>query len=106
MAGTRLGREAGAVLFFVFKHVLPRSIWLLKGAIGSNVHTAKESEEALAWITTSSEETEVYYEGRKDIKSSVESYERKKQEELWTWTVKECARSEEERKTFEIAEIK
>jgi hypothetical protein len=64
MAGTGLGEEAGALLFFVFKHVLPKLIWFLERVIGPNVHTAKESGEALAWITASSEETGVYYERR------------------------------------------
>jgi hypothetical protein len=42
MAGTGLGEEAGALLFFVFKHVLPKLIWFFERVIGPNVQTAKE----------------------------------------------------------------
>ena len=33
----------------------------------------------------------VYYEGRKEIRSSEVSYDRSKQEDLWDWTVKHIA---------------
>jgi hypothetical protein len=37
----------------------------------------------------------VYSEGRRQIKSSVDSYDEKKQEALWEWTVKTVAANSE-----------
>jgi hypothetical protein len=44
----------------------------------------------------------VYFEERGQGKSSKESYEEGKQEELWAWTVKTVARDEGERVKFDI----
>jgi len=42
-----------------------------------------------------------YFEGMKQIKSSVESYVEEKQEDLWKWTLKFVAMDEEEARKFE-----
>jgi hypothetical protein len=44
----------------------------------------------------------VYYEGDKEIKSSEDSYDKAKQEDLWEWTIKNTAADEEEIIRFEI----
>lgn len=41
----------------------------------------------------------LYYEGCKEIKSSEDSYDRTKQEDLWGWTVKNIAEG------LEVAEL-
>jgi hypothetical protein len=46
--------------------------------------------------------TGVYFEGRKEIPSSVDSYVKEKQEELWEWTLKTIANDEGEREKFEV----
>jgi hypothetical protein len=50
----------------------------------SNIHSPQESGQNLAWLATSTDTKAVsgeYYEGRKRIKSSVESYDERKQDE-------------------------
>jgi hypothetical protein len=105
MPGTGLARDASATLLFVWHHVLPRLIWLLKIMFHGNVHTPKESGENLAWVAISAdvkEETGVYFEMRKTIPSSVDSHDEKKQDDLWDWTIKNVSTSEEERQKFDI----
>ncbi len=42
----------------------------------------------------------VYFEGRKEINSSIASHNEKNQEDLWEWTVKNVALNEEETSKF------
>jgi NAD(P)-dependent dehydrogenase (short-subunit alcohol dehydrogenase family) len=103
--GTGLAREASAIRRWAWIHLMPRIIPLLRRLINSNVHTPQESGANLAWLAVSADVegvSGVYYEGRKKIKSSDESYEEEKQENLWEWTVKNTATSEEEIHKFEI----
>ena len=70
----------------------------------SNVHTAQESGGNLAWLAVGPDMAGIsgkYYEGKKEIKSSLDSYDEKKQDDLWEWTVKNISNSEDERKKFE-----
>ncbi len=85
MPETGLMREAPALFRFVLSHVLPRAIPLLR-LYTPNVHTAKESGEALARLVTDPElsaTTGRYFEGRREIRSSDESYNDERAEELW-----------------------
>jgi len=85
MPETGLMREAPAAFRFVLSHILPRAIPLLR-LYTSNVHTAKESGEALARLVTGPElsaTTGRYFEGRREIRSSDESYNDERAEELW-----------------------
>ncbi|KAE8448283.1 hypothetical protein EG329_009714 [Mollisiaceae sp. DMI_Dod_QoI] len=105
MPGTGLAREGSGVEKFVWIHVLPRLIWLLRRVISPNIWTPQESGRHLASVAVGEEfkgETGVYFEGRQKIKSSVVSYDVKKQEDLWEWTIKNVSSSEEERKRFDI----
>lgn len=102
MPGTGLAREGNAIERFLWNHVLPRVMWLIRMTVLENVHTPRESGENLAWAATESVETGVYFEGRRKIDSSVDSYDVGKQEDLWEWTVKNVAGSEEERRRFDI----
>lgn len=105
MPGTGLAREAGPVLRFLWFHVLPVFIPLLRRFAHPNVHTPKESGANLAFVATDSSvktTSGVYYEMRKEIPSSVDSYDESKQEDLWAWTVKTLALNEQERKDFDV----
>lgn len=107
MPGTNLAREAGPFLKWGWYHVLPRMLPVLRRVFNPNIHTAKESGETLAWLAVGDEVkgvSGVYYEvspERKTRKSSKDSYDEGKQEDLWAWTVKNVSASEEERKKFD-----
>ena len=66
-------------------------LWVL---VSPNIQSTKENGPALARLAIG-EDVEgvsvVYSEGRRQIKSSVDSYDEKKQEALWEWTVKTVA---------------
>lgn len=97
--GTGLGRNYSPVLKFIWKTVLPRILPLLRLLISPNIHTAQESGGSLAYVATSRElegVSGVYFEGRKEIKTSVLSYDEDRQEDLYDWTVKAIATGQEE----------
>jgi len=105
MPGTGLAREAGPVLRFIWHHIFPTLIPLLRRVFHHNIHTPKQSGGNLAFLVTDATvraKSGVYYEIRKEIPSSVDSYVEAKQEELWSWTVKTLASNEQERKNFEV----
>ena len=84
--GTGLTREAPAPMHFAATHVLPRIIPLLRRVMNPNIHTIKESGDALARMLTDpalAGTTGRYFEGRREIQSSDESYDEKRAEELW-----------------------
>ncbi|KIX07417.1 uncharacterized protein Z518_02070 [Rhinocladiella mackenziei CBS 650.93] len=103
MPGTRLAREAGPVLRFLFTRILPALIPVLRLVVSHNIHRPEESGANLAWIGLDDTGTSgVYYEGRKEIKSSVDSYDEAKQEELWDWIVRNLPKDEQEKRQFEF----
>ncbi|KAL4862632.1 hypothetical protein BDV12DRAFT_207081, partial [Aspergillus spectabilis] len=105
--GTGLLRDASSIERFLWTRVLPKVLPVLRALMSPNIHTAEESGASLAWLAIASdakvkESTGRYYEGRKEIKSSVDSYDEGKQEDLWWWTVKNLAKSKEEEERFEL----
>lgn len=107
MPGTGLAREYSAPQRWIWSNILPRILPLLRLVMFSNIHSPQESGPNLAWLATSTDTKAVsgeYYEGRKRIKSSMESYDERKQEELWEWTVKAVAMNQEEIIKFQKAE--
>ena len=87
MPGTALMREAPAALRFIFRHI---PIALLRRLFSPNVHTAEESGDALARLVTDPElsaTTGRYFEGRRQIRSSDESYDDERAVELWNASV-------------------
>ena len=105
MPGTGLARDAGPVLRFIWHSILPRLTWLLRSLLTPNVHTDVESGFALARLGVGKDvqgRTGVYYEGLKEIDSSVDSHQVEKQDDLWEWTVRTVARDEAERQVFEL----
>ncbi|KFA69386.1 hypothetical protein S40285_08567 [Stachybotrys chlorohalonatus IBT 40285] len=108
MPGTGLARDAGAVFQFLWKSVLPHLFPILRFFISPNIHTAKESGQSLARLAIGEDvegKSGVYFEGRPVIKSSEESYDEKKQEDLWQWTTKTLARTEEEKRIFDLSDL-
>ncbi|KAI2638004.1 NAD(P)-binding protein [Hypomontagnella submonticulosa] len=104
MPGSGLAREAGGFTRFLWNHVLTRSIFLLKLLLTPNIHTPSESGASLARLAIGSDvegKSALYYEGRKVINSSKDSYDEAKQEDLWKWTVNHLAKDDEERERFE-----
>ncbi|KAJ5129620.1 uncharacterized protein N7515_005659 [Penicillium bovifimosum] len=106
--GTGLARDAGGLVKFMWLRVLPRVIPLLSVLVSPNIHSAEESGQSLAWLAGDAQVTAksgLYYEGRKEINSSTESYEEKKQEDLWEWTLKHVAEGPEEVAVFELKSL-
>ncbi|KAL3469172.1 NAD(P)-binding protein [Aspergillus californicus] len=106
--GTGLARDAGAAMRFMWTRVLPRALPLLRALVSPNIHSAEESGRALAYLASDSEKlgaSGVYFEGKKEIKSSEESYDQTKQEDLWEWTVKNVAANPEEVVQFSLKNL-
>ncbi|OTA95922.1 hypothetical protein M434DRAFT_68456 [Hypoxylon sp. CO27-5] len=104
MPGTGLAREANPILRFAWNHILPRIMPLLRFLIIDNIHHPKDSGLSLARLALgidAGDESGKYFEGRKQIKSSKDSYDGAKQDDMWQWTVKYLAKSDEERERFE-----
>ncbi|RYP16600.1 hypothetical protein DL765_005061 [Monosporascus sp. GIB2] len=75
-----------------------------KGGITPNIHKPSESAASLVRLATADDMAGVsgkYFEGRKEISSSKDSYDEKKQDDLWQWTTKYCAQDEAEATRFE-----
>jgi NAD(P)-dependent dehydrogenase (short-subunit alcohol dehydrogenase family) len=108
MPGTGLAREAGGMMKFMWNRVLPKILPLLRLMISHNIHTPKESGEALALLAVGTSvrgKSGLYYEGTEEIKSSEESYDHVKQEDLWRWTVNTLAQNEREQEDFNLQNI-
>ncbi|KAK4938336.1 hypothetical protein LTR10_021220 [Elasticomyces elasticus] len=102
MPGTGLARDYGFFLRFVWNKVLPALLPLLRRLLTPNVHTPEESGGNLAWVALDDSDTSgKYYEGRKQIPSSTDSYDQKKQEDLWEWTVNYLSSGQQQKQNFE-----
>jgi NAD(P)-dependent dehydrogenase (short-subunit alcohol dehydrogenase family) len=104
MPGTGLAREYAPVLRWIWLKILPSLIPVLRRLLNPNIHSAKESGLALARLAAGEDVEEVsgaYFEGRREIKSSVDSYDVEKQDDLWRWTAEHVARDKEELHSFE-----
>ncbi|KAI0906333.1 dehydrogenase/reductase [Ustulina deusta] len=103
MPGTGLAREANGLARFAWDKVLPKITPILKAVYTDNIHRPSESAASLARLAISPETAGIsgkYFEGRKEIPSSKDSYDEKKIEDLWQWTVKYCAQDEAEATRF------
>ncbi|KAL4964529.1 NAD(P)-binding protein [Aspergillus stella-maris] len=108
MPGTGLARDAAPLVRFLWHNVLPRIIPLLRLVYTKNIHTPEESGASLAWLASDESvkgESGGYFEGRKEIKSSKDSYDVEKQEDLWGWTVRNLAGGEEEIRKFGLKSV-
>lgn len=86
MPGTGLAREAAAPLRFVWNHILPRIIPLLRRVLFANIHSPADSGVALARLVTDpalAGTSGRYFEGTREIRSSPESYDEGRTKRLW-----------------------
>ena len=87
MPGTGLFRSTPAPFRFIMNKVLPHAIPLLRRVYSPNIHTPQESGAALAHLVADPELAAItggYFEGRRQIRSSDESYSDERAEELWS----------------------
>ena len=90
MPGTGLGREWTGLQKFMWFYVFPYIRPLLRLVIPT-VRETSVSGKDLAQVALGKGAKGVngrYFDGRKDMESSKDSYDEKKQEDLWTWTLK------------------
>src|SRR4029077_18359025 len=104
MPETALMREAPALLRFILRHI---PITLLRRLFSPHVHTTQESGDALARLVTDPElatTTGRYFEGRRQIRSSDESFNDERAVELWNAGVALSAARQEERRYGQLAD--
>lgn len=97
MPGTGLAREAGAVTQFLWNKILPYVLPVLRVAVSPNIFSPEQSGANLARLAVGADiygVTGDYFEARKAIPSSHDSYDEKKQDDLWQWTIKYCAKGD------------
>lgn len=86
MPGTGLAREYPAPALFFWRVVMPRILPLLRRLVTHNIHTPTESGAALARLIVDPALENAngrYFEGLKEIRSSIDSYDTKRAQELW-----------------------
>lgn len=86
MPGTGLAREYTGLMKFLWDHIMPKMLPLLRLLIVKNIHSPEESGAALARLINDPELANVngkYFEGTRPISSSPESYDKKWADELW-----------------------
>ncbi len=86
MPGTGLARDYPAVARFAWHAILPRLIPLLRLVLLKNIHTPEESGSALARLIVDpalASTSGKYFEGVREIPSSVDSYDNGRAQELW-----------------------
>ena len=86
MPGTGLARDYPAIARFAWYVVMPRLIPLLRLILVKNIHTPEESGMALARLIVDpalASTSGKYFEGLRQIPSSVESHLEGRAEELW-----------------------
>ncbi|KAG8529147.1 uncharacterized protein KY384_005782 [Bacidia gigantensis] len=107
MPGTGLGREYRGLIRFMWDNVLPRMLPPLRLLVSSNIFSPEESGQNLTRLAVGNDVkgiSGVYYEGKKEVKSSVDSYKELLQEDLYEWTVDAVASNEKE-KTSKLADV-
>lgn len=108
MPGTGLARDASAFLRFLWNSVMPRITPLLRLVVSKNVHAPQDSGASLARLVIGHDVegvSGVYFEGRKKIDSSKDSYVEAKQEDLWNWSVETVAVDEKEKSLFALKDL-
>lgn len=86
MPGTGLAREYTGLMKFLWDHIMPKMLPLLRLLIVKNIHSPEKSGAALARLINDPELAIVngkYFEGTREISSSPESYDKKRADELW-----------------------
>jgi len=105
MPGTGLAREYNRFFRFLWNHVMPKMLPLLRLVSGfPNIHMPETSGANLARLAVGDDVngvSGVYFGDRREVKSSDESYDEVKQEDLWKWTIEHVAKDEDEMRKFE-----
>lgn len=102
MPGSGLAREYTGVMRFAWFKILPRITPLLRVVFTPNIHKPSESGASLAYVADNAANVSgKYFEGRKEIQSSQQTYDETKQDDLWQWTIGYCAEKEEQASRFE-----
>lgn len=104
MPGTSLSRTAGPIAQWIFNHILGNMLPLLRLLIHPRIFTPEKCGRVLADLAVDDkyrEHSGAYFEDWDEVKTSVDSYDEVKQEDLWKWTVETLARDDKERKLFE-----
>jgi NAD(P)-dependent dehydrogenase (short-subunit alcohol dehydrogenase family) len=86
MPGTGLAREYSSLMRFVWFSLMPKILPLMRFLLVKNIHTPKASGTAMARLVTDpglATTNGKYFEGLKEIRSSVESYDQSRADELW-----------------------
>ena len=86
MPGTGLAREYSAPLRWIWNFVMPKVLPLMRLLITENIHTPEASGAALARLITDpalASTNGKYFEGMREIRSSVDSYDASRAAELW-----------------------
>jgi NAD(P)-dependent dehydrogenase (short-subunit alcohol dehydrogenase family) len=89
--GTGLQRSAPAPVRFLARYILPHATWLVRRVVTPSVHSTEETGAALARLAIDanlSETTGEYFDGREPIRSSEESYDSARADELWATSLK------------------
>lgn len=103
MPGTGLARDASAIEKFLWHRILPYLIPFLRLVLSPNIHTPKESGEALARLAIGGDVAGIsgkYFEGTNEIQSSKDSHDVEKQSDLWQWTLGFVSQDEQEKRKF------
>jgi NAD(P)-dependent dehydrogenase (short-subunit alcohol dehydrogenase family) len=89
--GTGLTRSAPGPVRFLNRHILRHVTWLMRPMLTSDVRSAEEAGAALARLAIDanlSETTGRYFDGREPTRSSDESYDPARADELWATSLK------------------
>lgn len=103
MPGTGLGRDQPVPIRFMWFHVLPHILPVVRALVYSNTHSAKESGTSLAWVAMEGRSEKIagrYLEQKKVAESSKASHDMAKQDDLWQWTVEFVTTNKDERTKF------
>ncbi|OAK99873.1 NAD(P)-binding protein [Phaeosphaeriaceae sp. SRC1lsM3a] len=103
MFGTQFARDAGPILRWLNKWVMPRLTGLFRLLMNENINPPEEAGAKLAWLATSKEVDGVkskYFETRKEREASKQAQDESVQEELWSWTIGKIKENEDEGRRF------
>jgi NAD(P)-dependent dehydrogenase (short-subunit alcohol dehydrogenase family) len=102
--GTGLWRDFPAPLQWIWHYILPNILPLLRIIVGtSHINSPAQSGQWLARLAVAEElegVTGKYFEGGPPIKSSIQSYDEEKQENLWASTARMVSMSDQEYQSF------
>lgn len=105
---TGLFGNAPTPMRFLMGHVLPKVMPVLRATYHHHIKTPSESGSDFAKLAIGTEGKGAngrYFEGTREIKSSNESYEELKQEEMWEWTLEMVPRDDRERELMGLGDL-